>query len=140
MRKLMILMLVALLPCIPACPAANAEPVYQGVEQTSTTLGISGVYTSSAFAVWDYETVGVVVSSDVSSATDGLKIQFSNNEDCETVPPVSWDYTANTNGWTYTTGSTQAFAASVMGKCARVTYTNGGAAQTSFKLSTFLLK
>lgn len=129
-----------LMPNIPACTAAKAEPVYQGVEQTTATLGVSGVYTSPTFAVWDYETVGVVATSDVSSSTDGLKMQFSNNEDCETVPPSSWDYTANTNGWTYTTGTTQAYAASVMGKCARVTYTNGGTAQSSFKLSIFLLK
>jgi hypothetical protein len=137
-RKLLLFIMIVSLQVFPGL--SFADPYYYSLEQTTANLGISGVYTSSTYEVGNYSLIGVAVSSDVSSATDGLKIRFSNNADCDTVAPSTWDYIGNGSGWTYTTGTTQGYVASVVGKCVQVVYTNGGTAQSAFKLSIFAIK
>jgi len=117
-----------------------AEPYHHQLEQTTTNLGIAGEYTSTVFEISRFETINVNATSNVDSATSGLKINYVNVfGDCSDFTPASsnMDYTANGSGWTYTASGKESYESSVRGNCAWVTYTNGSTGQTSFKLTIF---
>lgn len=138
MKKLILIFTALML--VNSCSYTMAEPSYQQLDQTTANLGISGVYTSPVFASHTFESINVNVTSDQDSASEGLKINYvSTTGDCSTFTPTSsnMDYTANNSGWSYTASVKNSYESSVRGNCAWVTYTNGGVAQTSFRMTIF---
>jgi len=95
---------------------------------TTTPLGIGGVFTGTAVDTIDFVTINIVAYSNVASATDGLSIQFSTDG-------TNWDL-IETHTVSAATIHTQLFRAK--GRYFRIVYTNGGIAQTTFRLATLL--
>jgi hypothetical protein len=93
---------------------------------TGTPLGANAVYTGDAFNITDYAAINVNVVSDVASATDGLKVQFSGNG-------TTWVHSHQT---TYNGGTGVGYIFNCEWQFARIQYTNGPVAQGSFLLQT----
>jgi hypothetical protein len=93
---------------------------------STTPLGIGGVFTGTAFNITSYAAINVNVKSDVASATNGVKVEFSTDG-------TNWDHSHSTN-YTAATGVGYIFNAEF--KFARVVYTNGASAQGIFRLQT----
>lgn len=97
---------------------------------STTPLGANAVFTGTAFEVTKYSVVNVGVFSDVPSATNGVKVEFSPDG-------TNWDHSHST---TYSAATGVGYIFNVEYKYARVVYTNGGAAQGSFRLQTIAKK
>jgi hypothetical protein len=93
---------------------------------STTPLGIGGVFTGASFEVTKFATINVNVFSNVDSAANGVKVEFSTDG-------VNWDHSHQTN---YIAGSGIGYIFNVEFKFARVVYTNGAVAQTTFRLQT----
>jgi len=93
---------------------------------STTPLGISGVFTGAAFEVAKYAAINVNVRSDVASATNGVKVEFSPDG-------TNWDHSHQT---TYSGGNGVGYIFNAEYKYARVVYTNNTVAQASFRLQT----
>ena len=91
-------------------------------------LGAGGVFTGAAVDVTTYAAINVCVASNVASDTNGIKVEFSQNN-------VNWDHSHQTT-YPGTTGIGYIFNAEF--KYARVVYTNSGTAQAYFRLQTIL--
>lgn len=92
---------------------------------STTPLGISGVFTGTAFDITNFASISVFVTSNVDSATSGLVVQFSTDG-------TNWDHSHST---TYTSGG-KGYIFNCEGKFARVVFTNGAVAQSYFRLQT----
>ena len=100
--------------------------VLSSANSSSVPLGIGATFTGTSEEVLSYATISIATFSDQASATDGLSLEFS-------VDGVNWDhvdvYTVLANsGKVYTLGPSARYF--------RVRYTNGGTAQTIFRLQT----
>jgi hypothetical protein len=92
---------------------------------TTTPLGIGGVFTGTAFDITNFSCINVYVVSNVNSATNGLTVEFSSDG-------TNWDHSHST---TYTSGG-KGFIFNCEGRYARIVFTNGGVAQSTFRLQT----
>ena len=104
----------------------NVYGVITTNNSTSTPLGISGTFTGTGEDISDYNTVGVSVFTDQDSATAGLQIQFSSNN-------TNWDIN---NNYKIFANQGEYHAVQVKARYCRIVYTNGGVAQTTFRLQT----
>lgn len=95
---------------------------------TTTPLGSNATFTGTAIDIKDYSAINVAAFSDVSSATDGLKMQFSPDG-------INWDH-AHSFSVAANVGVSYAQAAEL--RYFRIVYTNGPLAQTFFRLTTIL--
>lgn len=96
---------------------------------TTVTLGASGNFTGSWVQITNFASIQVGIYSDQSSATDGFKLQFS--QDGTTV--------AHTHTYTYeSTSNGTGYLFQPEFKYYRVNYTNDGVAQTTFQLISTL--
>lgn len=95
---------------------------------SAAPLGISGVFTGTSVSTLGYGSIVVSVTSNQSSATDGLSIQQSQDG-------TNWDIA---DVYTLTTPTGANFCIPVKASFARVVYTNGGSAQATFRLQTVL--
>lgn len=93
---------------------------------STVALGIGGVFTGTAFDITSYAAINVNVKSDVASAADGVKVEFSPDG-------TNWDHSHST---TYSGATGVGYIFNAEFKYARVVYTNGGAAQAFFRLQT----
>ena len=93
---------------------------------STIALGSGGVFTGTAFDITSYAAINVNVKSDVASATNGVKVEFSPDG-------TNWDHSHSTT-YTGTAGVGYIFNAEF--RYARVVYTNGGTAQSFFRLQT----
>lgn len=93
---------------------------------TIISLGANGVFTGPAFEVLKYSVINVGVFSNVASATNGVKVEFSPDG-------TNWDHSHST---TYTAATGVGYIFNVEYRFARVVYTNGATAQASFRLQT----
>jgi hypothetical protein len=100
---------------------------------TTTPLGVSGTFTGTAFDATGFVSVAVIVKADQPSATDGLRIEFSNDGFVTTNRVQTFTYGAADVG----SGRAYGVAAS-QGEEYRIKYINGTVAQTSFDLRTEL--
>ncbi len=91
-----------------------------------TPLGANAVFTGAAFAVYDYATLSIFVTTDQASATNGLQVQFS-------ADGTNWDHTPH--AYTVAIGNLS-YNIPVEGRYARVVYTNGPVAQGVFRLAS----
>jgi hypothetical protein len=93
---------------------------------STTALGAGGVFTGAAFNITSYAAINVNVKSDVASATNGVKVEFSTDG-------TNWDHSHST---TYTAATGVGYIFNAEFKFARVVYTNGASAQGIFRLQT----
>ena len=118
---------------INADGSINTAQVAGEIDANNTTaviLGISGVFTGGWTDLTNYNAVGVGVYSNVPSATDGLKIEYS------------YDGITVHHTHTYSYSAVQGIGYNFTSEFRyfRVKYTNGAVAQTSFKLISVLKK
>lgn len=111
--------------------ATNGLPVVllgtvSTANSSTATLGIGAVFTGTSEDISNYATVTVTVFADQASATDGLQIQQSSNG-------TNWD---NMDAYTVPASTGKTFKSDVGAKFLRLVYTNGGVAQTAFRLQT----
>lgn len=103
---------------------------YISTNNSSTTpLGSSGVFTGTADYALLYKTVAISAFADTNSANNGLSIQFSTDN-------VNWDFQFN---FTITANIGFAQVIQVVAPYFRIVYTNGGSAQSVFRLQSRLL-
>ena len=95
---------------------------------TSTPLGISGVYTGTFTDVLNYAQVAVQLTSNVASATDGWKIEWS----------VDGTNVIDTDSFTFIAGTSKIVTFGCNTRYYRVKYTNGAIAQTTFTVSSII--
>lgn len=115
----------------PIVTVTTTPPVNGVVDAGNSSviaLGAGGVFTGAAVDVTTYAAINVCVASNVASATNGIKVEFSQNN-------VNWDHSHQTT-YPGTTGIGYIFNAEF--KYARVVYTNSGTAQAYFRLQTIL--
>lgn len=94
---------------------------------TTSTLLANATFTGTSSQVVLYSQITVNVSSNVSSALNGLSLQFSSDG-------VNWDSQVN---YTFAPNNTVR-TTPVLAKFFRIVYTNGTTNQTSFRLQTLL--
>jgi hypothetical protein len=94
-------------------------------------LASGAVFVGSASELLDYAEVSIAVYSDVASALDGLKIEFSSN---------GVDWFADGDNYTIAAGKSKSFSFQPPRRYFKVTYTNGGLPQTVFDIETILHK
>ena len=93
---------------------------------STTPLPAGGVFTGTAFDITKYAAINVNVKSDVASATNGVKVEFSTDG-------INWDHSHST---TYSAATGVGYIFNAEFKYARVVYTNDGSPQTIFRLQT----
>jgi hypothetical protein len=109
---------------------ASIEGVVDLTNSSTTPLAAGGVFTGLPFEVTEYAAINVNVASNVASATDGVKVQFSTDG-------VNWDHSHAT---TYSGATGVGYIFNAEFKFARVVYTNDGSAQAYFRLLTIFKK
>lgn len=96
---------------------------------TTTPLGIGANFTGAGDDRLGYSAVTILIKSDVDSAADGMKFEFSSDNS-------NWD---DVNTFTYTASKgARRFQFSQAGRYFRVNYTNGATGQGSFRVQTIL--
>ena len=110
-----------------AIPVSNPSLV-STLNSSTAALGIGGVFTGTSENVADYAEVRIVVFTDQVSATDGLSVQQSPDG-------TNWDI-IDTLTVPASTGKTYGFGISA--RFYRIVYTNGGTANTVFRLQSVL--
>jgi hypothetical protein len=112
-------------------PVSEEDPLPVSLENkvstnnsTTTPLGIGGVFTGVGDDISKYAALTVMVFADQGSAVDGLSVEFSSDNE-------NWDEKE-----TYDVVANEAFTLQPMGEghYFRIVYTNGGVAQTEFRL------
>lgn len=96
---------------------------------STTPLAANATFTGTAEDVTIFKSVVVSVYTDVSSANNGLSVQFSSDG-------TNWDFTHNT---TITGGIPFSQTYQVLTRYFRLVYTNGASPQTVFRLQTILV-
>lgn len=92
---------------------------------TTATLGSGATFTGTSFDTLNYPTAVVIVKSNVASATNGLKFQWSGDG-------TNWDVES---GSEVLANAGRGFHVSHRGRYFRIQYVNGGSAQTFFRLN-----
>ena len=98
---------------------------------TTSTLGAGATFTGTGTDVLNYTSVTILLSTDQDSASNGMQFQFSSDNS-------NWD---ESHDFTYDhseDGSARRFQFPVNARYFRVVYTNGGVAQTHFRVQTIL--
>lgn len=108
---------------------SNGSVVNDG-NSTTTPLLAGQTFTGVATDILHFNSISILVSSDVASATDGFDVEFSPDG-------ITW-YEGET--YTIDAGATKFFTPPVQGRYMRVTYENGGTNQSSFIIHTILKK
>lgn len=110
--------------------SASIEGIIDPTNSSVLPLGAGGVFTGQPFDVTEFAAINVNVVSDVASATDGVRVQFS-------IDGVNWDHSHAT---TYSGATGVGYIFNAEFKFARVVYTNDGSAQAYFRLLTIFKK
>lgn len=106
----------------------TSNAVVSGTASTTTTLAAGGTWTGGTIDLLPYNTIRLSAYSDVDSASNGLKLRYSNDG-------TNWDITRQTT----LIGSVGVYAA--FNRVARYfspQYINGAGSQTAFRLQTVL--
>jgi hypothetical protein len=107
----------------------HSDAVVSSGNSTTATLGSNATFTGSTVDISDYSTIRVSLYADKASATNGFKLQFSNDG-------TNWDFVRQT---TIGAGETSYPTFNRIARFFRVVYTNGAVAQTAFRLQTLLI-
>jgi hypothetical protein len=101
--------------------------IVSNINSTNILLLANNIFTGSVEKVSNYESVSITINSNVSSATDGIKIYLGPTED-NLIHKYSYSYTANEN---------KVISLKLTDKYFKLVYTNNNIAQTSFYIETF---
>lgn len=112
---------------VPANNPVQLAGVVDAGNSSTTPLSGGGVFTGTTMDLLNYAVINVNVNANVDSATNGLSVQFSPDG-------TNWDHTHST---TYTSGG-KGYIFNVEYRYARVVFTNGASAQSTFRLQTIL--
>lgn len=113
-------------------PTSQVNPLPVGgalvstANSTTTALAANGVFTGTSEDISQYASITVTLHSSAASATDGLSMQQSTDG-------TNWDVT---DVFTIPANTGKTFAVHIVAKFWRVVYTNGAAAQTTFRLQS----
>lgn len=108
----------------------SSDAIINAGNSTTTPLAGGGTFTGSAIDMLKYSTLRVSLYADAPSATDGFKIQFSNDG-------VNWDFV---HASTYAdAGLTEDAVFNRAARYARVFYTNGGTPQGVMRMQTMVV-
>lgn len=102
----------------------NVKGIVDSGNSTSTPLSGGASFTGTAFEILNYGIVFVSCYADVASATDGLSIQQS-------IDGTNWDFS---DDYTIEAGASENYGVNPHARYLRVVYTNGGSAQSAFRL------
>lgn len=95
---------------------------------SATPLGANATFTGTAIDIKDYAAINVAAFSDVSSATDGLRMEFSPDG-------TNWDHV---HAFPVTGNVGVSFAQAAELRYFRIVYINGATPQSFFRLTTIL--
>ncbi len=98
---------------------------------TTSTLGAGATFTGTGTDVLTYTSITVLLKTDQDSAASGMQFQFSTDN-------TNWDETHNYTYDQSVDSTAREFQFPVHARYFRVVYTNGGVAQTHFRLQTIL--
>lgn len=114
---------------VTSMPSSTVEliGVVDAGNSSTTPLAGGGVFTGTTMDLLKYAVINVNVNANVDSATSGLSVQFSPDG-------TNWDHSHST---TYTSGG-KGYIFNVEYRYARVVFTNGASAQSTFRLQTIL--
>jgi len=98
---------------------------------TTSTLGAGATFTGTGTDVLTYTSITVLLKTDQDSAANGMQFQFSTDN-------TNWDETHNYTYNNSVDSTAREFQFPVHARYFRVVYTNGGVAQTHFRLQTIL--
>lgn len=101
----------------------SIEGIIDANNSTSTPLSGGGNFTGGWTEIKDYNSINLGVFSDVASASDGLKVEYS-ADGVSVHHTHTWTFPGGTNGIGYQLAAEFRYF--------RVNYTNGASAQTSF--------
>jgi len=105
------------------------------IASNTTLLGIGGLFVGSVFSVFGYTHIGGFAFSDVASAVNGLIIeQGFQSTDFPAGTPATTLVTRSLYGISAGDIDNNAIGVQIVAPFARIIYTNGAAAQTSFRL------
>lgn len=102
----------------------NVKGVVDSGNSSIVPLTGGATFTGDAFETLNYGIVFVSVYADVASATDGLHVQQS-------IDGVNWDFEDH---FTIAAGANENYGINPHARYLRIVYTNGGSAQTTFRL------
>jgi hypothetical protein len=108
----------------------SGQSFVSSYNSTTVALAGAGTFTGETEDIRDYSGAGVNVYSDVASATDGFKLQWSSDG-------TNWDHVES-----YTVSAATGFSiqAAPRARYFRVVYTNGAVGQAAFRLQSILNK
>jgi len=100
-----------------------------GLFRTTTALSANGLFTSDSKRCTDFKTIRGIVYSDKASASNGFKIQQS-------VDGTHWDITDYDS---VAAATVFTFEYTLYGEFVRLLYKNGDTAQTSFRMTAYMV-
>lgn len=106
----------------------QAPAVISAANSSTANLGIAGVFTGTGVDVLAYPAISVAVFANQVSGTLGLSLQQSSDN-------TNWDII---DAYTIPASTGKTFTIASTARYFRVVYTNGGVAQTVFRLQTIL--
>lgn len=98
---------------------------------STSALGAGATFTGTGTDVLTYTSITVLLKTDQDSAANGMQFQFSTDN-------TNWDETHNYTYDISVDSTAREFQFPVHARYFRVVYTNGGVAQTHFRLQTIL--
>ena len=112
---------------LPTIQSVKTEAINDTGNSTTTTLAGGGTFIGTAFDMNSYASWSVNIFSDVASATNGLKIQWSDDA-------TNWDF-SDQSTFVASVGNMITFGRKA--RYVRLNYTNGGSAQASFRVTSY---
>jgi hypothetical protein len=117
---------------LPYTGGSSNPGVVDANNSTTTTLLANATYTGTSTSILNYSSVALMVYANVASATNGVQIQFSEDN-------TNWD---DSSSFSFTPGTApnqgQAYKSPARAQYYRVVYINGSTNQTTFRLQTVL--
>lgn len=111
----------------------NAQSLFISTKNTTVTaLDSAATFTGTAEMVTEYNYITILIRSNISSATNGIKIKMGNSS-TSFQQTLFFSYVANDT-------TTNRITIPLSGKYFQITYTNGTTDQTTFNLTTYLHK
>lgn len=108
--------------------ATTNEGLVDSGNSSTIALGANATFTGSSIEIKDYAAINVAAFSDVSSAADGLKMQFSPDG-------TNWDHE---HAFSVTGNIGVSYAQAAELRYFRIVYVNGATPQSFFRLTTIL--
>ena len=107
----------------------NLVPFISEANSTTTTLQANETFTGVSQYVLGYININLIINCDVTSQSNGIHIEFSQDG-------VNWNFTTYSSYYTPNMSFSTVYP--IVAPCLRLIYTNGSTDQTYFRLHTIL--